>query len=101
MGDFSASAVDLRRSRGRPFQGRHCQESRVDCVPCAIGGTEDHLHLLTRLHPSTPVARLVAEVKGASSHLLTHRLAPGFSLGLLKATIPTSIRITEQSTTHS
>ena len=59
------------------------------------------LHLLTRLHPSTLVARLVAEVKGASSHLVTHRLAPGFSLGLLKATIPTSIRITEQSTTHS
>ena len=73
----------------------------LHCVPCAIGGTEDHLHLLTRLHPSTPVARLVAEVKGASSHLVTHRLAPGFSLGLLKATIPTSIRITEQSTTHS
>ncbi|TMA30110.1 MAG: hypothetical protein E6J78_00350 [Deltaproteobacteria bacterium] len=46
------------------------------CVPCALGGTEDHLHLLTRLHPSTPVARLVAEVKGASSHLVTHRLAP-------------------------
>jgi REP element-mobilizing transposase RayT len=49
----------------------------LHCVPCAIGGTEDHLHLLTRLHPSTPVARLVAEVKGVSSHLVTHRLAPG------------------------
>jgi putative transposase len=49
----------------------------LGCAPCAIGGTDDHLHLLARLHPSTPVARLVAEVKGVSSHLVTHRLGPG------------------------
>ena len=48
----------------------------LGCAPCAIGGTDDHLHLLARLHPSMSVARLVAEVKGISSHLVTHRLAP-------------------------
>src|ERR1700694_2199190 len=40
----------------------------LGCAPCAIGGTDYHLHLFARLHPSTPVARLVAEVKCASSH---------------------------------
>ena len=49
----------------------------LGCAPCAVGGTEDHLHLLARLHPSMPIARLVAEVKGVSSHLVSHRLVPG------------------------
>ena len=49
----------------------------LGCVPCAVGGTDDHVHLLTRLHPSMPVARLVAQVKGASSYVMSHR--PGAS----------------------
>jgi REP element-mobilizing transposase RayT len=47
------------------------------CLPLAIGGTADHVHLLSRLHPSIPVARLAAEVKGSSSHAVTHLLARG------------------------
>lgn len=54
--------------------GTKCVELR--CPPCAIGGTADHVHLLSRLHPSIPVARLAGEVKGWSSHAVTHRLAP-------------------------
>jgi putative transposase len=41
------------------------------CPPRAIGGTSDHVHLLARLHPSVSVARLVAEVKGFSSHAVS------------------------------
>jgi REP element-mobilizing transposase RayT len=55
--------------------GSKCVELR--CLPLAIGGTADHVHLLARLHPSIPVARLVAEVKGSSSHAVTHLLARG------------------------
>jgi REP element-mobilizing transposase RayT len=46
------------------------------CEPKAIGGTADHIHVLTSLHPAVTLARLVAELKGASSHACTHRLAP-------------------------
>jgi REP element-mobilizing transposase RayT len=35
--------------------------------------TTDHVHLLVRLHPSIAVARLMAEVKGFSSHAVTSR----------------------------
>ena len=49
----------------------------LKCEPLAINGTEDHIHLLVRLHPAVSVARLVKEVKGASSHLVTHKLRPG------------------------
>jgi|SRR5438067_12925851 len=44
------------------------------CVPCAIGGTSDHVHLLAKLSTSISVARLAGEVKGASSHFVNHRL---------------------------
>jgi REP element-mobilizing transposase RayT len=48
--------------------------TELRCVPCAIGGTADHVHLLARLHTSISVARLIGEVKGASSHFVNHRL---------------------------
>jgi REP element-mobilizing transposase RayT len=52
-----------------------CQE--LKCEVIAIGGIPDHIHLLVRLHPSVAVAELVKEVKGGSSHLMTHEAKPG------------------------
>ena len=49
----------------------------LKCVPLAINGVEDHLHLLIRFHTTVPVAKIVQEVKGASSHLVTHEIKPG------------------------
>ncbi|MEW5720097.1 MAG: IS200/IS605 family transposase, partial [Chloroflexota bacterium] len=46
------------------------------CEPLAIGGIEDHIHLLIRFPTTLAVATLVKEVKGASSHLITHKIAP-------------------------
>ena len=52
-----------------------CRE--LGCLPIAIGGVEDHVHLLVRFPTTIAVARLVKEVKGSSSHLVTHVLKPG------------------------
>ena len=51
-----------------------CRELR--CVPLAIGGIEDHMHLLARLHTTVAVATLAKEVKGSTSHLVTHVITP-------------------------
>ncbi len=51
-----------------------CREHQ--CIPLTIGGVEDHVHLLVRLHATVPVASLVKEVKGSSSHLVTHVIRP-------------------------
>jgi len=51
-----------------------CEE--LVCTPIAIGGIEDHVHLLVRFPPTLPLTKLIGEVKGASSHLVTHKLAP-------------------------
>ncbi len=50
---------------------------QLKCEPLAIGGIEDHVHLLTRLHTTIAIATLAKEVKGSSSHLVTHEIAPG------------------------
>jgi putative transposase len=52
-----------------------CREMK--CVPLAIGGISDHVHLLVRLYTTVAVADLVKEVKGSSSHLVTHEITPG------------------------
>ena len=49
----------------------------LKCPPLAIGGMPDHVHLLVGLHTTVAVAELLKQVKGASSHLVTHRLKPG------------------------
>jgi len=52
-----------------------CRE--LKCVPLAIGGIADHVHVLVRLHTTVAIATLVKEIKGASSHLVTHEIAIG------------------------
>jgi REP element-mobilizing transposase RayT len=49
-----------------------CQE--LGCAAIAVGGIADHVHLLVRLATTVSIARLVAEVKGASSHLMNHEV---------------------------
>ncbi len=46
-------------------------------MPLAICGVADHVHMLVRFPATLAVARLVGEVKGASSHLITHAIRPG------------------------
>ncbi len=40
----------------------------------AIGGVEGHVHVLVRIPTTVSVAGLVKQIKGSSSHLVTHRL---------------------------
>ena len=51
-----------------------CRE--FGCPVYAIGGVEDHVHLLVQMHPTVAVATFVGDVKGASSHLVSHVLKP-------------------------
>jgi putative transposase len=48
----------------------------LKCDVVAIGGTVDHVHLVVRFPTTLAVAALVKEVKGSSSHLMTHGVAP-------------------------
>lgn len=49
-----------------------CSVMGVEVV--ALGGLEDHVHLLVRLPMTLAIASVVKQVKGASSHMLTHKV---------------------------
>jgi putative transposase len=49
-----------------------CSSLRAEVL--AIGGIEDHVHLLARIPPTLAAAVLAKQVKGPSSHLVTHGL---------------------------
>jgi len=43
---------------------------RKNCQPFIINGVEDHLHILTHIHQTMPVSKLVAEIKKSSHHFI-------------------------------
>jgi REP element-mobilizing transposase RayT len=61
----------------RLYGAIHAKCRQLKAEPLAAGGVQDHVHLLVRLPTTLAVADLVKEAKGASSHLMTHMVAPG------------------------
>jgi len=51
-----------------------CHELKGEAI--TVGGDLDHLHLLARLPVTVSVAELVKHVKGSTSHLMNHEIAP-------------------------
>jgi putative transposase len=54
---------------------KECSDLRVEVI--ALGGVADHVHLLVRIPTTVCVAELAKQVKGDSSHLVTHRVPGG------------------------
>jgi putative transposase len=48
----------------------------MGCIVIAIGGTSDHVHLLLRFPSTISIGDFIKEIKGSSSHLVTHRVRP-------------------------
>ena len=61
--------VDRAAQRGI---GAKCAELGAEVI--ALGGIEDHVHLLVHVPSTVSVAQLVGQVKGASAHLITHEV---------------------------
>lgn len=50
--------------------------SQLGCTVIAIGGVQDHVHLLIIFPPTLTISELMNKVKGSSSHLITHEIKP-------------------------
>ena len=46
----------------------------LGATPFAIGGMEDHVHLVASVPPKVVLAFFVGQVKGSSSHFVNHKL---------------------------
>lgn len=58
-----------------PFLTKKTAELGAEVL--ALGGTEDHVHLLVRLAPKQAPAKFIKDLKGSSSHFLTHESGLG------------------------
>lgn len=54
---------------------RQCEH--LGCTVIAIGGVEDHVHLLVGFPPALSISDLMKNIKGSSSHFVTHEIKPG------------------------
>ena len=62
----------------QPIYGCICEQVKKHrCEPLAVGGIDDHVHLLVRFQPMARISEVVQHAKGASSHLVTQVLDPG------------------------
>ncbi|HET8626155.1 MAG TPA: transposase [Thermomicrobiales bacterium] len=62
---------------GRVYRAVGAKAVDLGAAPVAIGGTDDHVHLLVRRPATLAIADLVQGVKGTSAHLVNHQLPPG------------------------
>ncbi|MBD2429756.1 MULTISPECIES: IS200/IS605 family transposase [Fischerella] len=44
----------------------------IDCIIHAIGGVEDHIHLIASIPPKISIAGFVKQIKGSSAYHLNH-----------------------------
>ena len=49
----------------------------LGCFPHAIGGMSDHIHVAISIPPKLPVAMLIGQLKGASSHRVNKMYTDG------------------------
>jgi putative transposase len=49
----------------------------LECIPHAIGGMPDHIHVAISIPPKLAVATLIGRLKGSSSHYINERYAHG------------------------
>ncbi len=59
------------------YQSLHEQASRSGCELIAVGGIEDHVHVLLKFSTTVTIADLAKGLKGGSSHMVTRALRPG------------------------
>jgi len=64
--------------RDRIYPLMQHQASRLGAEVIAIGGIEDHVHVLTRFPPTLSISDLVGRMKGASSHMVTQVMGQPF-----------------------
>ncbi|NJN22555.1 MAG: IS200/IS605 family transposase [Leptolyngbya sp. RL_3_1] len=49
---------------------------QMGCRLVAIGGIEDHVHVLAGFPPNLAISDLVKQIKGSSSHCTNHQIKP-------------------------
>lgn len=64
------------RVREQVFAAIHAECGKMRADVLAIGGVEDHVHVLLRLPATVSLAALVKQIEGSTSHLVNREILP-------------------------
>ncbi|MFY7806665.1 MAG: IS200/IS605 family transposase [Limnoraphis robusta] len=51
------------------------KSDQLNCIIHAIGGIEDHIHLVVSIPPTLSISEFVKKIKGSSAHYMNHVLS--------------------------
>ncbi len=71
--DMSVLRDEIESQVHRYLRGRAAQEAGLVCH--AIGGTDDHVHLVVTVPPTLAVSEWIGQMKGASAHHINNAIA--------------------------
>jgi putative transposase len=52
------------------------KSNSLNCILHAIGGIEDHIHLVVSIPPTIAISEFVKKIKGSSSHYFNKNICP-------------------------
>jgi REP element-mobilizing transposase RayT len=52
--------------------------AQLEAMVYAVGGTDNHIHLVASVPPKVALSMFVGQVKGSSSHWINHDLKPAY-----------------------
>ncbi len=61
---------------GRLYGAMRSKIEELHGTTLAIGGIEDHVHVLCSFEPALSISQLVQKIKGSSSHFMNHQVVP-------------------------
>jgi len=62
----------------RVFSAIAAKAQELNAIVHAIGGMEEHIHLVVSIPPKVALSEFIGQVKGSSSHFVNHVLMPGY-----------------------
>ena len=51
----------------------------LDGIAHAVGGIDNHIHLVASVPPKIAVSTFIGQVKGTASHFVNHEIRPGYA----------------------
>lgn len=61
----------------RLYTALRTKSTDLRCKLLAVGGIDNHIHVAVRFPPVLSISELMQGLKGSTSHLITHEVAPG------------------------
>ncbi|HEX2172740.1 MAG TPA: transposase [Dehalococcoidia bacterium] len=75
LGDEEPGTVHFAGRRSLRYRYLTNRATSLGCITHALGGLEDHIHIVASIPPKLAITEYVRDLKGASAHHMSHDLS--------------------------